>query len=119
MMLTLDQLRACAAGCVEIREEAEGVFFDRMTPSLRQHFSTSEAAVIRARCQTGIRLRFNSDTRSLNLAIRFGRAARAFRCVDLVVDGILRGTFSGQEDGKPCLLNLFSAPNAVMRSFEC
>jgi lysophospholipase L1-like esterase len=119
MMLTLDQLRACAAGCVEIREESDGYFFDRMTPSLREHFSTSETAVIRARCQTGIRLRFTSDTRSLSLAIRFGRAARAFRCVDLVVDGIFMGTFSGQEDGKPCLLNLFSAPNAVMRSFEC
>jgi len=118
MKFSTDLLRVCAAGSVDIREEPEGLFFDRMTPALRLHYGASEGAIIRARCQSGIRIRFQSDTRSLRLTMRFGRFARRFEAVDLVVDGAFRGTFTGDQEKQPWTGDLFSAPDAVPRRFE-
>lgn len=118
MRLPTDLLRACATGCAEVREEPEGLFFDRMTPALRLHFGASEGAIIRARCQSGIRLRFTSDTRSLRLTMRFGRVARPFDSVDLVVNDVFLGTFTGDRQNQPWRTELFHAPEAVLRRFE-
>ncbi len=118
MNLTFAQLRSFATGCTEIREDPEGVFFDRMPPSQRTHYGATEGAVIRARCQTGIRIRFRSDTRRLTAMLRFGRAARVFPCVDLVVDGIFMGTFAGDREQQPCRLEVFQSAEKLLRTFE-
>lgn len=118
MKFTLDQFRACAAGCFEIREEPEGLFFDRMTPALRALYGTAEGALIRARCQTGIRLRFESDTDSLRLSLRLGRAARAINVVDLIVDGVFQASFTGTLAVQPWTVELFANPDRRPRRFE-
>jgi lysophospholipase L1-like esterase len=118
MNLSLDQIRACAAGCSEIREETEGLFLDRMPPAQRLHYGPAESVVIRARCQAGIRLRFRSDTRRLTAVMRFGRSARAFPCLDLIVNGIFQGTFTGETGKQPCRLDLFQSADTASRSFE-
>ncbi len=118
MNLTTDQLRNYSTGCLEIREEPEGLFFDRMPPALRLHYGASEGFMIRARCQTGIRIRFQSDTRSLRLTMRFGRFARRFDAVDLVVDDVFLGTFTGNRDAQPWRNEIFRAPESSPRRFE-
>jgi lysophospholipase L1-like esterase len=118
MNVSFDQLRSFATGCAEIRQEPEGLFFDRMPPSQRLHYGNSEGAITRARCQAGVRLRFRSNSRRLSVTIRFNRFARKFDCLDLVVDGIFLGTFQGDREKQPCRIELFCAPEALPRSFE-
>ncbi len=118
MKLSPDLLRACSTGCAELREEPEGLFFDRMAPALRAHFGSSEAAVIRARCQAGIRIRFASTTQNLRIAMRFNRAARPFDTVDLHVEGEPWGSFVGERTPEPWSACLFIDPRPIRRSFD-
>jgi len=118
MNLSTDLLRTSATGSAELREEPEGFFFDRMTPALRAHYSSSEGTVTRARCQAGVRLRFASTTQNLRIAMRFNRAARPFDTIDLIVDGEPWGTFIGERGSAPWSATLFIDPRPVRRAFD-
>lgn len=118
MIVTLDQLRCLASGCADVRAEPEGVYFDRMTEPLRACYGGSEGAVIRARCPSGVRVRFASNTRFLKVAIRFGRVARPLDTIDLHVDGLRWGTFVGDRAAAPWRATLFRDVESRCRTFE-
>jgi len=86
MKLPFSAIAKLAHGCCEVREEENGIFFDRMTGPLREFYGTSESGATRMRCPAGVRLRFRSDTPWIKASFRYGRAARPIRFGDLIVD---------------------------------
>ncbi len=80
-------------GVFRAEEESEGIFPNRMTPALRAFYTYSDAALIRARCTSGARLRFQTDSPRFLLRLRTGRQARARHCADLILDGVFTQSF--------------------------
>lgn len=118
MRMSVGLIRSLVTGCCELREEAQGLFADRMNAGLGGLYSRSDAQVIRARAQAGVRLRFRSNTRALALGIRFGRACRPFFKVDLFVDGRFHVS-AGPDSAEPAWQgSLFKADRRRARAFE-
>ena len=92
MDLNLSQLQAISMGALDIREEADGFHFFRMTPIQTAAFGeANEEFLLKCRATAGIRLDFYTD--SPILALRWCSAkitsARSFCYFDVLVDGIL------------------------------
>ena len=92
MDLNLSQLQAITLGALNIREEADGFHFDRMTPTQAINFTQAEAE-FGPKCEvtSGVRLDFYTD--SPVLALRWHKAqvvcGRTFCHFDVLVDGQL------------------------------
>ena len=92
MDLNLSQLQTITMGALDIREEADGFHFFRMTPIQTAAFGeANEEFLLKCRATAGIRLDFYTD--SPILALRWCSAkitsARTFCYFDVLVDGIL------------------------------
>ena len=90
--LPLSEIRSLLFGVFRAENEPEGLFPNRMTPGLSAFYTYAEAALIRARCASGARLRFRSDASRLRLTLRTGRQARARHCADLFLDDTFEKT---------------------------
>ena len=111
MDLNLRQLQAITMGALDIREEADGFRFSRMTPSQAIAFEqANEEFALKARTLSGIRLDFYTD--SPVLALRWHSAvitsARTFCYFDVLIDGVLTlhsGTpdCAGEPEGSFCI----------------
>ena len=92
MDLNLRQLQAITLGALNIREEADGFHFDRMTPTQVINFTQAEEE-FGPKCEapSGVRLDFYTD--SPVLALRWHKAelvcGRNFCLFDVLVDGQL------------------------------
>ena len=92
MDLNLRQLQAITLGALDIREEADGFHFERMTPSQKIAFIQAEEE-FGPKCEVpaGVRLDFYTD--SPVLALRWHKAevvcGRTFCHFDVLVDGEL------------------------------
>ena len=99
MDLNLRQLQAITLGALNIRQEADGVHFDRMTPTQVINFTQAEEEFgLKCAVTSGVRLDFYTD--SPVLALRWHKAevvcGRTFCYFDVLVDGqLLVPFFSG------------------------
>ena len=92
MDLNLSQLQAITMGALDIREEADGFRFERMTPTQVINFTQAEEEFgLKCGATSGIRLDFYTD--SPVLALRWLKAqvtsGRTFCYFDVLVDGVL------------------------------
>jgi len=74
-------------GAARIEREGDLVRLSRMTKALQSFYSYTDAALTRAVCTAGVRIRFRSDTPFVRLVLAYGREARSLYKVDLVLDG--------------------------------
>ena len=92
MDLNLRQLQAITLGALNIRQEADGFHFDRMTPTQVINFTQAEEEFgLKCAVTSGVRLDFYTD--SPVLALRWHKAevvcGRTFCYFDVLVDGQL------------------------------
>ena len=97
MMFRVDELRQICRGCLQVREEENGVYFDRLTETLhgfyhRANVASPEGFEALARSPAGVRLRFRSDATRVRIALRYGMFSRERFGVDLFVDDHYSGT---------------------------
>ena len=118
MHMTDEQITSFARGCVAVRREDNGFFFERMTEGLRRVYGAAEGSDTRACCPAAVRLRFRSDTTSLKVGLRFARAARPVYTVGLLVDGAFVGTFGSKEPVEQWVGDIFSNDDAQVREFD-
>jgi len=102
--LTRDEVSRCATGCSLVRETDQGLHLLRFTePNLAywdELGKTDEGAAIRAHCSAGVVLDFTTDSVSLTIATRIGRAARVGAALDVWVDGAMVGYAGTPEAGE-------------------
>ena len=91
MKLTHDQIRAVTVGAIAVRDEADGIHFDKCTPrQVAAWHALSPTLGARAETTSGIRLDFHTDSRSL----RFKASGGKF---EVLIDGLLRYALTGGE----------------------
>lgn len=97
MRLGLDEIKEVAAGILGISETADGfIHFERLPKGMLIN-KDIPGVMTRVLCPAGVRLRFDSDTTSLRVAMRYFSSARPiFKCA-LVVDGDVLGMFGPDE----------------------
>lgn len=79
-------------GAVDVGQHEGAVRFMRMTASMYDYFAQFGGQTCRARCTTGVRIAFRSDTQALRLAVRYGEPFWCERYwLDLTVDGEVLG----------------------------
>ena len=118
MRLSADVLQQVARGCVSVRQEPDGIIFDRMTAQLHEHYSQTEAQIVRAACPAGVRLRFQSDTTFIHLALRYGEPCRPFYGTDVFADEAFVGTFGPRNPADQWEADIFSVSGRKMRTFD-
>ncbi len=74
LCLTEKFYSGCAGGC------------ERMNPGLLACFSTAPKYLLRAQCPSGVRIRFRTDARKLELRFTFGDAVRNVFTTDIFVN---------------------------------
>ena len=117
--LSLADIRKLARGCCEVREEPQGIYFDRMNEPLRDFYSGAEGFNICARCPAGVRIRFRSNTASLRASFKYGGgASQPFFGADLFVDGRRAGTFGPKEKVTRWSGEIFRAESQIEREFD-
>jgi len=90
--------RDLVRGAVDVGEHEGGVRFMRMTDSMYEYFGTSGGLTCRARCTTGVRIAFRSDTQIVRLALRYGEPIWCKRYwLDLTVDGEVYGVIGPRD----------------------
>lgn len=65
----------------------------RLPVAMRRHYAADAALDLRARCRSGVVLRFNTDSTQLRLTVRYGVNSRLVGFGSVVVDGKITGTF--------------------------
>ncbi len=73
-------------GAIHISHGDDGYSIQRMTRELDKFYNYSEAAEIRARCLSGVRICFHTNSGFIGLRLKYGRAARPVSAVDIVID---------------------------------
>ena len=91
MLLTREQLKACATGWLETREDNEGIVFFRMPEELhRRYVKRDEVLAGRSLASASVVLEFWTDARSLTVEYDGQRAeCGPFMPLDFYCDGIL------------------------------
>ena len=91
MVLTLSQLREITWGALEVREEADGFRFSRMTATQAAAFThMNETFAPKCRTNSGVRLDFETDSAFLEICWHKPVfAAPTFCFFDVFVDGVL------------------------------
>jgi lysophospholipase L1-like esterase len=86
--LSIDKIRQCARGVVDVIEENGGICFRRFPPEVLDYYhSCGEGRAIRADCAAGVVLEFQTDARCLSLEADVPAGARSFGYADLYVGG--------------------------------
>lgn len=78
-LINLKEMPELFRGCV-----APGV---RMTASMQELFNTSPKHLLRARCQSGVRIHFVTDAEVMKIGFRFGGTARKIFTADVEFSG--------------------------------
>lgn len=75
-------------GAARMVAEEDGIHLFRMTDELQDFYSYSDVAELRASCTSGIRIVFETDSPLLTMGVRFGRCAREYFYVDIMIDNM-------------------------------
>lgn len=67
MKLTVEQLRAAAAGAITVDEQKDGIHFERFTASERAVYQNNEGFLQKSYATAGVRLEFTTDSETLYL----------------------------------------------------
>lgn len=86
-------------GAARMVAEEDGIHLYRMTEELQEFYSYSDVAGLRATCTSGIRIVFETDSPLLTMGVRFGRYAREYFHVDIMIDNMELLQF-GPEDNQ-------------------
>ena len=88
-------------GVAEVAPGARGLRLNRMTPAALKTCEIAETRMLRGRCCSGVRIRFDSDTRAVTLKLGLGIGeARPVYTTDVVVDGETTLTFGADSAGQ-------------------
>ena len=87
MQLNMDDLAACAGGCVDLTRREGAVHFVRIVGPLAEFYRQTEGGRIRLESPSAVRLRFRTGARALRLSLRYGGAARPVYRGVVCVDG--------------------------------
>jgi len=93
MKLTFDQIKSVTVGAITVRDEADGIHFDKCTDRQVAAWDALHPDLgIRARTTSGVRLDFHTDSRSLRFLAPAGGK------FEVLVDGLLRHACPGDRD---------------------
>ena len=93
MRLTLDQIQPITFGALKVQQTTDSISFHRFPKKLYDFYQQTTQATVRSQCPSGVRLRFNSNTRSLKIGLKYGDWAREFFQQSLFVDSELTEVF--------------------------
>lgn len=85
-------------GAATLKETEKGLYPSRMTDELMKFYSYSEAAVIRAKNSSGIKIAFLSNTNFVRMKLTFGVFSRQIFNTDIIINGTEKLTFGPPED---------------------
>jgi len=83
--IPFEKIKECVIGTQYIEKTTDTLAFHRM-PNAILPFYDSEPAMIRVQCTAGVRIRFLSDTTSIELRVKYGKSARSIFQGSLIVD---------------------------------
>ena len=95
MKLTIDQISAAALGAAFVAQEADGIYFHRLTPEQEEVYARlrDETMLRKARACAGVVLSFSTDSTVLFIKGKFGPAwTRHFCSVDVTANGTYLGS---------------------------
>jgi len=113
MNIDLEKQKQYVFGAAGIEKDSDGnIVFHRMTKDLYEFYAYSEPAIIRAKCTSGIRISFKSNTDSLTLELIYGVRARDFFAIDVIVDSEQTYTVGPEEFQEIYSVNIDNLGNA-------
>lgn len=86
------------AGAASFKETEKGLYPSRMTDELMEFYSRSEAATVRAKNSSGIKVAFVSNTRFVKMTLIFGVWSRQIFNTGLIINGTEKMNFGPPED---------------------
>ncbi len=118
MQLTHQQLHAYALGLASSSTVENGWRPLRIPAGMVSLYERTEAFKTRMNCPAAVRIRFNSNTQSIKISLRFGARAREHFKSALIVDSAAPMGFGPDEYAPTWSGEIFQQKHAVPRTFD-